>query len=94
MPFKAIDLTALAKQLGINESEVREKQRLIERVIKLRKQNGLSQVELAKRVGVSQSRIAQIESGVGTSKISFDVLLNIISVLGFNYEVRLKKAAA
>jgi transcriptional regulator with XRE-family HTH domain len=93
MPFKTINLSILAKQLGINEPEVREKQRLIERIIRLRKEMGLSQLELAKRLGVSQSRIAQVESGIGTSKISFDVLLNIISVLGFNYEVRLKKAA-
>lgn len=54
---------------------------------------GLSRVELAKRVGVTQSRIAQIESGIGTSKTSFDVLFNIIIVLGFDYEVRLRKAA-
>ena len=49
MPFKTIDLSVLAKQLGVNESEVKEKQRLIERIIRLRKQMGLSQVELAKR---------------------------------------------
>jgi transcriptional regulator with XRE-family HTH domain len=93
MPFKTIKLNILAKQLGVNESEIKEKQRIIDRIIKLRKQMGLSQLELAKRLGVSQSRIAQIESGIGTSKISFDVLLNIIGVLGFSYEVRLKKAA-
>lgn len=88
-----MDLSVLAKQLGVNESEVKEKQRLIERIIRLRKQMGLSQVELAKRLSVSQSRIAQIESGIGTSRISFDVLFNIITVLGFNYEVRLKRVA-
>lgn len=93
MPFKNVDLRALAKELGVNEAEVREKQRLIERIIKLRKQMGIPQAELAKRVGVSQSRIAQIESGIGTSKISFDVLFNIINTLGFSYEVRLRKAA-
>jgi predicted XRE-type DNA-binding protein len=93
MPFKSIDLDTLAKELNVNAAEVREKQRLIDRIVKLRKQMGLSQTELAKRVSVSQSRIAQIEAGVGTSKISFDILFNIINHLGFNCEVRLRKVA-
>lgn len=93
MPFKNIDLSVLAKKLDVNETDVREKQRLIERIVKLRKQMGLSQADLAKRVNVSQSRIAQIESGVGTTKISFDVIFNLINHLGFSYEVRLRKVA-
>lgn len=93
MPFKNIDLAVLAKQLNVNEADVREKQRLIERIVKLRKQMSLSQADLAKRMNVSQSRIAQIESGIGTSKISFDVLFHVINHLGFSCEVRLRKFA-
>lgn len=93
MPFNKVDINKLASDLGISYSEIKEKQRLIDRIKKLRKEKNLSQAQLAEKIGVSQSRIAQIESGVGTSKISFDVIFHIINELGFNYEVRLKKAA-
>jgi len=42
---------------------------------------------------VSQARIAQIESGIGTAKISFDVLFNILVALGYDYRVVTRKAA-
>lgn len=93
MPFKRINLEQTAHELGVNSFEIKEKQRLIERIKKLRKEQNLSQAQLAQRIGVSQGRIAQIESGIGTTKISFDVILHIINELGFNYEVRLKRAA-
>jgi DNA-binding XRE family transcriptional regulator len=93
MPFKKINLEQTAYELGVNYFEIKEKQRLIERIKKLRKEQNLSQAQLAQRIGVSQGRIAQIESGIGTNKISFDIILHIINELGFNYEVRLKRAA-
>lgn len=93
MPFKKVEIDKLASDLGVNYFEIREKQRLIDRIKDLRKGQNLSQAQLAERIGVSQSRIAQIESGIGTSKISFDVIFHIIHELGFNCEVRLKKAA-
>ena len=43
---------------------------------------------------VLEGRIAQIESGVGTSKVTFDVLLNILNFLGYDFKVSLKKSAA
>jgi len=93
MPFKKVEIDKLASDLGVNYFEIKEKQRLIDRIKNLRKEQNLSQAQLAERIGVSQSRIAQIESGIGTSKISFDVIFHIIHELGFNCEVRLKKAA-
>jgi len=51
----------------------------------------MSQAALAKKVGVSQSRIAQIESGVGTAKITFDVLFGVLSALGFTVKVHLRR---
>ena len=62
-------------------------------ISKTRKTRRLSQASLAKRLGISQSRIAQIESGIGTSKVTFDVLLNILVELGFDFHVGAKKAA-
>ncbi len=93
MPWKEVSIEKLAKSLGADLSEVREKQRLIELIVKIRKDKKMSQTALARRLGVSQARIAQIESGIGTSKITFDVILNILTVLGYDYKVLTHKAA-
>lgn len=93
MPWKDMSIEQLAKSLGANLPEVREKQRLIEMIVKIRKAKKMPQATLAKRIGVTQARIAQIESGVGTAKISFDILFNILVGLGYDYRVVTKKAA-
>jgi len=93
MPFKETSIEELAENLGVNLSEVREKQKLMRLIVKARKERKLSQVELAKKVGVTQGRIAQIESGVGTARVTFDVLLNVLSVLGFDFKIHAKRAA-
>jgi transcriptional regulator with XRE-family HTH domain len=72
---------------------VREKQRLIEMIVKIRKAKKMSQSVLAKKLGVSQARVAQIERGVGTTKISFDVIFSILTTLGYDYRVVTRKAA-
>ena len=93
MPWKEMSTEKLAKSLGLNAAEVREKQRLIQLIITARKEMGLSQVALAKKLKVSQGRIAQIESGIGTAKITFDVLLGVLSVLGYEYKIISKRVA-
>ena len=85
MPWKDMSIEQLAESLGANLPEVREKQKLIDMIIKIRKAKKMPQVTLAKKIGVTQARIAQIESGVGTAKISFDVLFNILVSLGYDY---------
>jgi transcriptional regulator with XRE-family HTH domain len=94
MPWKEVPLQKLAKQLGVDYEEVREKHRLIRQIAKLRKAQGLSQAKLATRVGVSQSRIAQIESGIGTATISFDILFRILGHLGYDCRIVMKLKAA
>jgi len=93
MPWKEVSPEKLAKSLGINESEVREKQQLIAMIAEVRKKKGLSQAALAKKLGVSQGRIAQIESGVGTRNISFDVLFGILLQLGYDFRISYRKVA-
>jgi transcriptional regulator with XRE-family HTH domain len=51
----------------------------------------LTQSELAALVGVSQSRISQIESRVKVDKITFDVLLSILQAMGFGFSISTKK---
>jgi predicted XRE-type DNA-binding protein len=93
MAWKEISIEELAKSLGANITEIREKQRLVGLIVKTRKSKNLSQAALAKKLGISQARIAQIESGVGTAKVTFDVLFNMLVALGFDYRVVTKKAA-
>ncbi len=83
----------VAESLGVSLSEVREKQRLMDLIVKARKKAGISQAALAKKLGVTQGRIAQIESGVGTSKVTFDVLLHILIALGYDFKIVPRKVA-
>ena len=93
MAWKELTLPELAESLGVSIAEVREKQRLIELIVKIRRDRRLSQAALAKKLCISQSRIAQIESGVGTSTVSFDILLSILVTLGYDFKVITKVAA-
>ncbi len=69
MAWKEMTVEELAKSLDVDIHEVREKLRLVELIKKARKEKRMSQVQLAKKIGVTQSRIAQIESRVGTAKV-------------------------
>lgn len=94
MAWKKANADELASSLGISASEAREKQKLMQFIVKIRKGSGISQATLAKKVGVSQGRIAQIESGIGTAKVSFDVLLNLLRALGYDFKIIAKKTSA
>jgi len=89
MSWKEMNFEALAKSWGVSPIEVREKQRLMKLIVELRKKKKMTQVQLAKLLKISQSRVAQIESGIGTSKISFDVLLKILTTLGWEFVLKL-----
>lgn len=93
MVWKEMTVEEISKSLGVDVAEVREKQNLIQFIIKARKSAGLSQAILAKKMKITQSRIAQIESGVGTANVSFDILFSILLVLGYNFRIITKKAA-
>ncbi len=93
MAWKEMTVEELARSLGLNASEVREKQHLCALIAKTRKARGLSQAKLARKLGVTQGRIAQIESGVGTSRVTFDVLLHLLRELGYDYKIVTRKAA-
>ncbi len=58
---------------------------IIERMIEIRKQKGLSQKELAERCGVRQSAIARLERMNATPQI--DTLLKILKPLGYKLAI-------
>ena len=83
----------MALSLGVDTREAREKHRLIELIIKTRKEKKISQTNLAKKIGVTQGRIAQIESRIGVSKVTFEILFGLLRELGFELRVVAKKVA-
>lgn len=93
MAWKEMTAEEIAKSIGVDVHEVREKHRLIELIKKARKDKKMSQAQLAKKVGVTQGRIAQIESRVGTSKVALEILLSILRELGYEYKIVARKVA-
>jgi DNA-binding transcriptional regulator YiaG len=65
MPWKEMSVEQLAKSLGANVTEVREKQRLITMIVKVRKAKKMSQAVLAKKLGVSFDVIFSILTALG-----------------------------
>lgn len=92
MPWHTMTNEQLANALGIDLAEVKAKKKLIGQIRRARVASGMSQLELGRRVGVSQARIAKIESGIGTGKITFDALFNILQSLGYEYHVSARPA--
>ena len=93
MAWKEMTIDELAKSLGADVHEVREKHRLIELIKKARKQSKMSQLQLAKKLGVTQGRIAQIESRMGTAKVTLELLFSILRELGYECKIVTKKVA-
>lgn len=93
MAWKEMTVDELAKSTGVDIHEIREKHRLIELIKKARKEQKISQIQLAKKMGVTQGRIAQIESRIGTAKVTLEVLLSILKQLGYEYRIVTRKAA-
>lgn len=93
MPWKEIPTEKLAEQLGVNYAEIKAKQELVRKIKAAREKAKLTQEELANMVGKSQSWIAKVESGVGTKNVSFDVLFQLLSALGYDFKITTRKAA-
>ncbi|MEM7494552.1 MAG: helix-turn-helix transcriptional regulator [Myxococcota bacterium] len=93
MPWKKMTPRQVARELNVDYKHVQEKQKLMMLIAHARKRKRLSQAALAQCLGMTQDRIAQIESGMGTRRVTFDVLLRILAALGYDYEVLTHAAA-
>jgi len=91
MPWKTMTLKEFTESLGLDYAEHAQKHALIKKIISARKRQRLSQAQLAKKVGVSQVRIARIESGLGTYSVSFEALFKILAALGYYCRISVKK---
>lgn len=83
----AIGLNALDKEV------IRQKNRMIDYLKGARFKNGISQEELAKRLGTKQPAIARMEAGY-VGEVSFDFLIRVALALGVPLEVVPSKKAA
>jgi transcriptional regulator with XRE-family HTH domain len=73
---------------GARVDAIEEELRLAARLTALREQAGLSQRDLAKRLGVSQPRVAAIERA---SNVTIDVLEQYVDAVGGVLEISVRK---
>ena len=58
----------------------------------LRSRTGISQVELAKRSGVSQPMVARLEKGDSSRTPTFDTIFKVLRALGYQMSINVQKA--
>jgi len=65
---------------------------LLDEILKARAASGLTQAEVASRIGTTQSAVARLESEIGRHSPSIATLKRYASALGYKLQVRLVKA--
>lgn len=80
--FSALDLD--------NSEELLARSKLLMQVSDLIKKSGLSQQEVAKKLGITQPKVSMLVTG-RLSEFSADSLLHYLSILGCEVEIRVKK---
>jgi predicted XRE-type DNA-binding protein len=78
------------KAIGLSEIEmdlIRQKKRLIEKLKNAREKQGLTQAQVAKKVGSKQPAIARMESGQ-VSEVSMDFLCKVALALGVSVTIK------
>ena len=78
------------KEIRLHFDERRFYLQIARLVSELRARSGLSQVELAKRAGVTQPLIARLEKGDHRRTPTFDTVFKILKALGYSLEVSVK----
>ena len=64
---------------------------LLDEILKARAAAGLTQAEVAARIGTTQSAVARLESAIGKHSPSIATLKRYASALGYRLQVRLIK---
>ncbi len=90
--FKQFKARALARpEVRKAYDELTEEFSFIDEVLKARAASGLTQAELAARVGTTQSAIARLESGTPKHSPSIVTLQRYARAMGYRVEVKLVK---
>jgi transcriptional regulator with XRE-family HTH domain len=79
------------RRAGVRKAydELEEEFAFLDEVLRARARAGLTQAEVARRVGTTQSAIARLESGAGKHSPSVATLQRYARALGFRLEIRL-----
>lgn len=88
--LKTFKSTAL-RQPGVKAAydELDDEFRFLDEILKARHAAGLTQGEVAKRVGTTQSAVARLESGAGRHSPSIATLQRYAKALGYRVELKL-----
>jgi predicted transcriptional regulator len=78
--------------LNRHVEETLQAMRIEQGLVALREARGVSQIQLAKTLGVSQPAVARLESGK-TKNIELRTLVRAVSALGGMVEIKIKKLA-
>lgn len=83
-----------AKALGLAEvkdqfDDLRDEYALLDEFLKARAEQGLTQAQVAEKIGTTQSAVARMESGRGKHSPSLATLSKYAEALGCKLEVRL-----
>lgn len=70
---------------------LKEEFELLDEILKARAEAGLTQAELAARIGTTQSAVARLETAMGKHSPSIGTLKRYASALGYRLQVRLVK---
>jgi transcriptional regulator with XRE-family HTH domain len=70
---------------------ITEEFEFLDEILKARAAAGLTQADVAARIGTTQSAVARLESAVGKHSPSIDTLRRYASALGYKLQVRLVK---
>lgn len=90
--LKAFKARALARPDVRREYEgLKEEFELLDEILKARTEAGLTQAELATRIGTTQSAVARLESSMGKHSPSIGTLRRYALALGYRLQVRLVK---
>lgn len=90
----SLNAEELAQELGWTNSELAESQAVLDgvrlfahRIKAMRNARNMSRAELGNRIGVSEQRIAQLESGTLRNAPNIKSFTTIAHVLGYNFEL-------
>jgi len=90
--LKDFKTRALARQDVRREYEgLKDEFEILDEILRARAKAGLTQAELAARIGTTQSAVARLETAMGKHSPSIGTLKRYASALGYRLQVRLVK---
>ncbi|NUN96737.1 MAG: helix-turn-helix transcriptional regulator [Candidatus Omnitrophica bacterium] len=90
--LKAFKARAFARpEVRVEYDKLADEFAYLDEILKARVESGLTQAQVAKRIGTTQSAVARLESGCGTHSPTVATLRRYASALGYRLEVRLVK---